>query len=91
MSLLLHAHAAAAAAATCQELFDAYNSRMAAKLGLKSFDQTLSKELLTLMVQSEADFTNTFRCGLSLVLTTHSSCYVYTQHIHVLLHFIGPA
>jgi uncharacterized protein YdiU (UPF0061 family) len=34
---------------------------MAAKLGLQSHDQALTTELLTLMAQSEADWTNTFR------------------------------
>jgi uncharacterized protein YdiU (UPF0061 family) len=44
-----------------QELCSTYNSKMAAKLGLQSHDQTLTTELLTLMAQSEADWTNTFR------------------------------
>jgi uncharacterized protein YdiU (UPF0061 family) len=44
-----------------QELYTTYNSKMAAKLGLKDHDQTLTTELLTLMAQSEADWTNTFR------------------------------
>jgi uncharacterized protein YdiU (UPF0061 family) len=57
-----------------EEMLDTYNSRMAAKLGLKTPDQTLSKELLILMVKSQADFTNTFR-ALSYIPTreTHSS------------------
>jgi uncharacterized protein YdiU (UPF0061 family) len=44
-----------------QELYSTYNSEMAAKLGLQSHDQALTTELLTLMAQSEADWTNTFR------------------------------
>jgi uncharacterized protein YdiU (UPF0061 family) len=39
----------------------AYNSRMAAKLGLKSPDTALVNQLLVLMARSGADFTNTFR------------------------------
>ena len=34
---------------------------MAKKLGLKSYDKPLTAALLQLMVESEADFTNTFR------------------------------
>jgi uncharacterized protein YdiU (UPF0061 family) len=55
-----------------QELYATYNSKMAAKLGLQSHDQTLTTELLTLMAQSEADWTNTFR-ALAHIPTTDSS------------------
>lgn len=34
-------------------MLDTYNNRMAAKLGLKSPDQTLGKELLMLMLNSQ--------------------------------------
>lgn len=40
-----------------------YNSRMAAKLGLKSPDTALVNQLLTLMARSGADWTNMFRYG----------------------------
>lgn len=39
-----------------------YNSRMAAKLGLKSPDSALVNQLLVLMGRSGADWTNAFRC-----------------------------
>jgi uncharacterized protein YdiU (UPF0061 family) len=55
-----------------QELYSTYNSKMAAKLGLQSHDQTLTTELLTLMAQSEADWTNTFR-ALAHIPTADSS------------------
>jgi len=38
-----------------------YNTRMATKLGLRSYDRTLTVELMKLMYSDEADFTNTFR------------------------------
>lgn len=41
-----------------QEMLDTYNSRMAAKLGLQAPDQTLSKELLVLMVKSQVGETH---------------------------------
>lgn len=43
------------------ELMSHYNARMAAKMGLPDYDKTLALELLKLMYDCEADFTNTFR------------------------------
>ncbi|GIL48322.1 hypothetical protein Vafri_4601 [Volvox africanus] len=50
-------------------LSETYNARMAAKLGLKEYDRALSHELMRLMYDDDADFTNTFRalCSVSSV------------------------
>ncbi|KAI8475947.1 MAG: hypothetical protein J3K34DRAFT_453224 [Monoraphidium minutum] len=47
-------------------LLQEYNRRMAAKMGLQSYDKALAMELLKLMFESEADFTNTFRALASI-------------------------
>lgn len=39
----------------------AYNKRMAAKMGLRTYSRDLSVRLLTAMYEDRADFTNTFR------------------------------
>ncbi|GLC40033.1 hypothetical protein PLESTB_001518300 [Pleodorina starrii] len=44
-----------------QVLSESYNARMAAKLGLREYDRTLTQELMRLMYDDDADFTNTFR------------------------------
>lgn len=41
---------------------------MAAKMGLKAYDKTLTQDLLQLMAKHEADFTNTFRTLASVPL-----------------------
>ncbi|GIL74668.1 hypothetical protein Vretifemale_4594 [Volvox reticuliferus] len=48
-------------------LSNLYNARMAAKLGLHEYDMALSHELMRLMYDDDADFTNTFRalCSVS--------------------------
>ena len=43
-----------------------YNGRMAAKMGLQSYDKALAMELLRLMYETDADFTNTFRALASI-------------------------
>jgi uncharacterized protein YdiU (UPF0061 family) len=42
-------------------LLSEYNARMAAKMGLQAYDKALAMELLKLMYDCDADFTNTFR------------------------------
>ena len=42
-------------------LTDVYNSRMASKLGLRSYKRDVAVGLLTAMFEDRADFTNTFR------------------------------
>ncbi|GAX80282.1 hypothetical protein CEUSTIGMA_g7720.t1 [Chlamydomonas eustigma] len=54
-----------------QTLQTEYNGRMAAKLGLLSYDRDLVVELFKLMYEDEADFTNTFR-ALGSVTSTSS-------------------
>lgn len=44
-----------------QVLSETYNARMAQKLGLKTYDRTISFEFLKLMYKDECDFTNAFR------------------------------
>ncbi|CAI5461035.1 unnamed protein product [Closterium sp. Yama58-4] len=44
-----------------EAFLSAYQQRMAAKLGLPSYDKDLTQSLLQLMAKHEADFTNTFR------------------------------
>ncbi|GFR46340.1 hypothetical protein Agub_g7911, partial [Astrephomene gubernaculifera] len=53
-------------------LTTAYNARMAAKLGLLEYDRALCTELLKLMYEDDADFTNTFRalCEVESATTT---------------------
>lgn len=40
---------------------DVYTARMAAKMGLKTYNKELAVGLVTLMYEDKADFTNTFR------------------------------
>lgn len=47
-------------------LLSEYNSRMAAKMGLQEYDKALAMELLKLMYDTDADFTNTFRALASI-------------------------
>ncbi|KIZ03595.1 hypothetical protein MNEG_4369 [Monoraphidium neglectum] len=49
-----------------RELMSEYNSRMAAKMGLQQYDKALAMELLKLMYDCDADFTNTFRALASI-------------------------
>ncbi|KAF5831621.1 hypothetical protein DUNSADRAFT_12812 [Dunaliella salina] len=44
-----------------QVLVEDYTDRMRAKLGLRTYDAKLSTELMVLMYEDDADFTNTFR------------------------------
>ncbi|EFJ46698.1 hypothetical protein VOLCADRAFT_62183 [Volvox carteri f. nagariensis] len=50
-------------------LSESYNARMAAKLGLREYDMTLTHELMRLMYDDDADFTNTFRALCSISCT----------------------
>lgn len=59
--ICLQATAQLAVGAYADSLHEIYNSYMASKLGLKSFDRELSVRLLTAMYEDKADFTNTFR------------------------------
>lgn len=47
-------------------LLSEYNSCMAAKMGLQEYDKALAMELLKLMYDTDADFTNTFRALASI-------------------------
>jgi uncharacterized protein YdiU (UPF0061 family) len=45
-----------------QVLLEQYQATMASKLGLSAYDKPLTGDLLQLMVDSGADWTNTWRC-----------------------------
>jgi len=60
-NLMSEEEAADAIAAYGQTLVTAYNHGMSRKLGMKAYDADLVNQLLVLMYESDADYTNTFR------------------------------
>jgi uncharacterized protein YdiU (UPF0061 family) len=54
-------------------MLETYNNRMAQKLGLKSADPVLTKQFMTLLMRSEADFTNAFRALAHIPTGSNSS------------------
>ncbi|KXZ56039.1 hypothetical protein GPECTOR_2g1591 [Gonium pectorale] len=68
-------------------LSESYNSRMAAKLGLREYDRPIAHELLRLMYDDDADFTNTFRalCGVgSAEAAQRLACPKFIPRQHLL-------
>jgi uncharacterized protein YdiU (UPF0061 family) len=65
--LIEHDAAQEAVNAFPEQVLKLMNNGFAAKIGLKEYDEAVVTELLQLMYDSKADFTNTFRalCGLS--------------------------